>query len=136
MGNQAVVPRLAGGIVLDAPVGRIPRACIAGVRDIPRGERAAGDREIARDRLARDPAHYVDPEFETEAMRRSGKRGKAGIAAVLYRRGEAHGIGDVAPVCIDHIMQLLGRPAVLRVGHKPALVDHGVGPAERFQRLR
>ena len=143
--EQGVVPGLPGGVVLYAPVGRVPGAGVRGIGGVPGMVVAARDGQVALHAGARYPAHNVDAEQQSLRVHPVAQRHKAGVLngggepgigrnrhddlSAIAGGGKARRHGHVTPIRIDGVVQLVRRVAVLRVLKEPALVDDRIAPA-------
>ena len=94
LGQQRVIPGLAGGVVLDAPVGGVPGAGVGGVGGVSGVEGGVGDGQIALDGGARNAADDVDAELEAERMDVVAERLEGGgLGGGLQLVGRSTGLG-------------------------------------------
>ena len=133
LGDEGVVPGLARGIVADAPVGRVPGACVGGVGDILSGKGTARDGKIPGDRLAGNASDDMDAELESLGVNVGRESAKAGVLSIFKRRRKACRNWDIASVRVELEAKLLRCFTILRIRKEPALVDDGVVVAKRLQ---
>src|SRR5579862_22143 len=81
--KERVVPRLAGGGVLDSPACGVPRTRVILVGGILSFESRILDRQIAQNTLSRNTANNVNPEFEALCMNRPREFPETHVPAIL-----------------------------------------------------
>ncbi len=129
--RDGIVISLRGGFGrVESPVIRIPRAGVGGVGGIGGVKRRISNRKIRLHRLARNPAHNVQPKFEAEGMNVVGERLKSGPVG---GGREAVDVGSVAAKFIHAELRSFRIAAGGGIDGEPFHVHDHILPAVRLQ---